>query len=386
MAASKHRSRRNFRSLIEVKRIVHTCLLLTAAAFTPAAWAQSTDQSLPTPVHANEIGGKIAALDLGDPRATRHFYAFAASPGDLLVTVDSKNLDGDVDIFTAITFRPLMKTTVYASSQSPAVTKGIYLRAHQLLILRIEARTPNDDPGTYRIHFGGTFEPFSGGIPVAENTEETETSPEKAGANRLSSVGATIPKPPAEITETAEAKPSPSPEKTPEKSAEISESPKTETAKPPTNARRNTTTPPRRGSRPTTSRRQPPPKKTEQPKNPTENTPVEATKIEPAKTGGEKTEPAQPEKSVIDEKSSASKEKAAESTPAEKTKPQDLAVQPAGARLIIEEKDGTRIERPMSTVRRVVIEGTTIVVLLKSGKIERVAMADVAKMTIEPQQ
>lgn len=364
-----------------MKRIVQTCLFLIAAVFTPAVWAQSTDQSLPTPVRANEISGKIAALDVGDPRATRHFYAFAASPGDLLVTVESKNLDGDVDVFTAITFRPLMKTTVYATSRSPSVTKGIYLRAHQLLILRIEARTPNDDPGTYRIHLGGTFEPFSGGIPVAENTESTESAPEKAGANRLSSVGATIPKPPAEITETAEAKPSPSPEKT----AETSEAPKTETEKPATTSRRNTTTPPRRGARPTTSRRQPPPKKTEQPKNQTESTPGESTKIEPAKTDTEKTESSKTEKGLVDEKPSTAKEKSAETTSAEKTKPQDLAVQPAGARLIIEEKDGTRIERPMSTVRRVVIEGPTIVVLLKNGRIERIAMADVAKMTIEPQ-
>ena len=55
------------------------------------------------------------------------------------------------------------------------------------------------------------------------------------------------------------------------------------------------------------------------------------------------------------------------------------------ARLIIEEKDGTRIDRPMSTVRRVTIEGNVIVIILKTGKIERIAMADVARMTIEPQ-
>src|SRR5258708_18190688 len=110
-----------------------------------------------------------------------------------------------------------MKTTVYASTQSPQVTKGIYLRAHQILILRVEARTPNDDAGTYHIRFGGTFEPFSGGIPVAENNEPVQRSTEKSGANRLSSVGATIPRPPAEVIETAEAKPSPSnpAEKTP---------------------------------------------------------------------------------------------------------------------------------------------------------------------------
>jgi len=39
----------------------------------------------------------------------------------------------------------------------------------------------------------------------------------------------------------------------------------------------------------------------------------------------------------------------------------------------------------MSTVRRVLVEGPYIVVVLKTGKIERIAMADVARVTIEPQ-
>jgi hypothetical protein len=348
------------RSVIHLKRVFQVGLFIIACAFAQVGWAQSGDQSLPTPILSNDVNGKIPALDLGDPRATRHFYAFAASPGDLLIAVDSKNLDGDVDVFTAITFRPLMKTSVYATSQSLAVTKGIYLRAHQILILRVEARTPNDDPGTYHIHFGGTFEPFSGGIPVAENTETTETSSQKAASNRLSSVGANIPRPPAEVTETAEAKPSPSPEKTLEKPSEVSEVPKPEAGKPPTTARTNTTRPPRRGTRPATSRK-PPPKKTETPRK------VEDTAESP-KTESVKTEPEPKEPAV-----------------SETAKPQEIAPLPSGTRLIIEQKDGTRIERPMSTVRRVIIEGPTIVVLLKTGKIERIAMADVAKMSIEPQ-
>ena len=321
-------------------------------------------------MRSNDISGRIAALDVGDPRATRHFYAFAANPGDLVITVDSRNLDGDIDVFTAITFRPLMKTTVYSTSQSPAVAKGIYLRAHQLLILRIEARTPNDDPGTYHVHFGGTFEPFSGGIPIAENTETPERSSERAGTNRLSSVGATIPKPSPEVSETA--KPSPSPEKAAEKSSATTETAKTEPEKSKaTTARTTTSRPPRRSSRTTPPRRQPPARKTEPTK-----TETEPAAIEPNKT----------QKSV-EEKPAETNEKSAETTrPTEKAKPQEIAAPLPGTRLIIEQKDGTRIERPMSTVRRVVIEGPTIVVILKTGKIERVAMADVARMAIEPQQ
>lgn len=330
---------------------------------------QSSDQSLPTPVLSNDINGKIVALDLGDPRATRHFYAFAANAGDLLITVDSTNLNGDVDVFTAITFRPLMKTTVYASTQSPQITKGIYLRAHQILILRVEARSPNDDPGTYHIHLGGTFEPFSGGIPVAENIEPAENST-KASSNRLSSVGATIPRPPAEVSETAEAKPSP--EETAEKTPSETEAPKKETEKPATTAaaRRTTARGPRRGARPAPARKPPAEKKTES----TAKTETETRKTEPAKTETPK------------EEKSAPVEKPVETTaPAEKPKPQELSPTPVGARLIIEEKDGTRMERPMSTVRRVVVEGPTIVIVLKTGKIERINMSDVARMAIEPQ-
>src|SRR5512132_1122124 len=81
------------------------------AALAVCAAAQSTHQALPTPVLSNEISGNITPLDLGDPRLTRHYYAFEGTPGDLLITVEGKNLNGDVDVFTAVTLRPLMKTT-----------------------------------------------------------------------------------------------------------------------------------------------------------------------------------------------------------------------------------------------------------------------------------
>src|SRR5262245_39554194 len=169
------------------KLILSVTFLSLFVAIAQGAFAQSSNQARPTPVLSNELDGQINALDLGDPRLTRHFYAFAGSPGDLLIKIESKNLNGDIDVFTAITFRPLMKSTLIASSQSPSVTKGIYLRAHQILILRVEARTPSDEPGTYHIRFGGTFEPFSGGIPVAENTESEvrQRSLRRIGYRRL---------------------------------------------------------------------------------------------------------------------------------------------------------------------------------------------------------
>src|SRR2546423_11207198 len=171
------------------RQAIAFCVFSLVLGLALQAHAQPSDQNLPSPVLSKEIAGRINALDLGDPRLTQHYYAFSANPGDLLITVEGHNLNGDVDVFTAITLRPLMKTTMIATSQSNEITKGIYLRAHQILILRVEARTPNDDPGSYHIRFGGTFEPFSGGIPVAENIPPTESATDTSDKNRLSSVG-----------------------------------------------------------------------------------------------------------------------------------------------------------------------------------------------------
>jgi len=359
--------------LVKMYKLRNSILFLMVmaglCAVGPNSLAQSSDQGLPTPVLNNEINGRIKPLDLGDPRATRHFYAFEGSPGDLLITIDSKNLNGDIDVFTAETFRPLMKTTVYASSQSPEVTKGIYLRTHQILILRVEARPPGDEPGTYHVRFGGTFGRFSGGIPVAEaSTVESEETTEKSGANRLTSAGATIPRPPSESVETAEAKPSPSPspESVPEKPVEETAAAKKTTAS--TSRRTTSRPPPRRASRPASK-----------PTTSTKKTET-AARIEPPKTETEtaKTETEKPS----EEKPTVTEKPAETASSSAKTKTQEAL--PA-ARLIIEEKDGTRIDRPMSTVRRVTIEGNAIVIILKTGKIERIAMADVARMSIEPQ-
>lgn len=329
------------------KRFLFALVLpVLLGAMVSVAFGQSSDQSLPTPVLANEISGKIAPLDLGDPRLTRHYYAFEGTPGDLLITVDSKNLNGDVDVFTAITFRPLMKTTLYASSQSSEVTKGLYLRSRQIFVLRIEARTPNDEEGSYHIRFGGTFAPFSGGIPVAENAAPAEDKTTAQPDNRLSSVGATLPKPsvetPATEPKVAEA----------EKPAEDKEAKKTTPAasvkpKPSRPAPRNSRTRPAR------------PK----PKNP-----------EPAKTEADKAAEAK--------KETAAPPEAATEKPETKSNPQEVPL--AGAHLIIESKDGTRMDRPMATVRRVVVEGGMIVIVLKTGRVERIPMASVNRMAIEP--
>ena len=331
-------------------------------AMTSLVIGQSTDQNLPTPILSNEINGKVAPLDLGDPRATRHYYAFEGTPGDLLITIDSKNLNGDMDVFTAVTFRPLMKTTLFASSQSPEVTKGIYLRTHQILILRVEARSPNDEEGTYRIRFGGSFAPFSGGIPVAENSEPEKDSAPARGTKRLSSVGATIAEPVVETPPaTAESKPAETGSEKPVDETAKAKQPATVKTKPTRSTARNS-----RG-------------RTPRPVKPNPATPdTEAAKTSEAKTEETKTDEAK--------KEAGAREKAATDSPKPETPPKPNAQESPvpGAHLIIESKDGTRIDRPMSSVRRVVVEGGMIVIVLKTGKIERIPMSAVTRMAIEP--
>src|SRR4026209_196182 len=122
------------------KLFVVTIFLLAVASVSE----QSINPTAPSPVRTNSITGRIAARDLGDARLTDHYYAFTGTPGDLLITINGSNLNGDLDVFTAGSLQPLLKLTLYAETTSP-VTKGIYLRKRESLILRVEARSPNDD-------------------------------------------------------------------------------------------------------------------------------------------------------------------------------------------------------------------------------------------------
>ena len=306
--------------------------------------AQSIDPNAPSPVRSNSVTGRIAARDLGDSRVTDHYYTFTGTPGDVLITVNSTNLNGDIDVFTATTLRPLLKLTLYAESATP-VTKGIYLRRREELILRVEARSPNDEEGVYRLSFGGSFEPIVGGPDIAEaetpSTATTETTtPGGRKTKRVSSVGARIEEPEPPVTEVAKTTPTPepTPEATPEAKPVETPAPTAESSPEAAKEKPATARNPR-GRRPVRPR--PAPKVKETP--PT--TPAEEPKPKPA--------PAEPEPEV-------------------------------GPRLVIETNDGTLINRSMSTVRRVTVENGQVVVTGKDGKIDRILLANIVRMSIAP--
>jgi len=315
---------------------VRKSAILLLVAFLPliatSSFAQSIDPNAPTPVRTNSVTGGIAARDLGDARLTDHYYRFTGTPGDLMITVQSKNLNGDVDVFTAGSLRPLIKITLYAELATP-VTKGIYLRKREDLVLRIQARTPSDEEGTYRLFFGGSFEPVTGGPDIAETeTPAPETPGRTPGTRRVTSVGARIdePAPPPSTEVAAAPTPEPTPEPTPVESPSPSrEKPAEAEGEKPAQARST------RGRRPAGRR---PAAKTR------DTTTAEATTPKP--------EP-EPEPEV-------------------------------GPRLVIETLDGTLINRSMSSVRRVTVENGLVVILNRDGTINRVALANVVRMSISP--
>ncbi|HEY0320074.1 MAG TPA: hypothetical protein VGC66_03810 [Pyrinomonadaceae bacterium] len=322
-------------------------LLLIAAS----AQAQSTDVDQPTPVTSNQVAGQITPRDIGDSRLTRHFYILTGTPGDLVMTVESKNLNGDVDLFQSGTLRPFAKVSMYAGELSTSTSKSIYLRQRETIILRVEARTPNDDKGDYRITFSGGFEVMA--APAAQPETDTTTEQEAANARRdkntrrVSSVGARIAEPePVETAKTAE--PETSNDKTgnaPDASNKTAtDNTETTTTPEPVTTARTQRLPSSRSNRRRRGRVIPP----KPPETATQNNPAPDSTEEP---------------------------------PPLVTQPSGIE---AGAKLIIETRDGMRVERFMNTVRRVTVENGQIVVFMKNGTITRHPMTNVVRMAIEP--
>jgi hypothetical protein len=322
--------------------------------FHTEAWAQSSDQEAPTPLKENEIIGRISPRDIGDPRATTHYFIFETQPGDLQVDVTSSDLNGDVDLFFAGNLLPLAKVTLFAASTPIQVSRTLFLREASPVLLRIQARSSGDSTGTYQIKFSGAFLPST---QIADTTSEVseETNSEgnltSSGARRVTSVGGRI-------------------EETAEKRNEVETAP----ALPEAASTEDTTSPastppaPRKlPRRPAASRRRggrlPRPPTARRPR-----TPVPSPEREES------------EEARGDAASSLSNTKPARTPRA----PAATARRQAGvSRLSIRTRDGERVERLMSDVERVIVEGGELVVVLKSGEEQRLQLTEVLRFTIE---
>ncbi|HVG29932.1 MAG TPA: hypothetical protein VM864_09555 [Pyrinomonadaceae bacterium] len=376
-------------------------LAVALAATALCALAQSSLLEAPTPVTSAEIAGRIPALDVGDARLTRHFYTLSARPGDLELTVTASNLEGDIDLFSAAALRPLTKVTLYGSSDT-TVARTVFFRREETLILRVQARSPNDADGTYRIRFGGTFLASTAPAPdePAPAAESSSSSPAPAtgarqnrrGSYRVNSIGARIEEPHAEVA----AAPSPTPEETDAEGAAAPPKPtptRTNTARGRAAARRESAR--REGTR----RAQTPAPAADAERD-------EAAKTEPAEpaaASGEAARGASTRAGTNRRRSSrAARAGASERSDAPPDAPPPaeasatdaaesaaggaaaLGLEAPGSRLILELRDGTRLVRVMSEVRRVAVEGRLVVIVLRSGRTERQPLSNVLRMTIEP--
>lgn len=343
-------------------------LVFAAAALiafgSSAGFGQSTDQNFPTPVTTNEINGQIRARDIGDSRLTRYFYAFDGGQGDIFINVVTKNLAGDIDVFSADTLRPLAKMVIYPDAAASETGRLVYLRKNERLILRIEGRSPNDDPATFRIKFGGSFIALAGekgsDAPSVKKSDESKES-----GVRVNSVGTIVevipkPSPPKVIAESKPAASEPVAGPIPDKS------------KPGTPVEKRSDT-----GKPKVVVTEAPEvatifggKKTAEKK--VESKSDVAAKPKSTATRSTKTNPpAKPS-------ASASKASKPVEAPVEK-KPDPLA----SIRLVVQLKSGETIERPMSEVLRFSVDKGVLTVIGSDGKVSRYSILDVAKVTIE---
>ncbi len=331
------------------KIIVVFVLIFCAAVF---AAAQSGDQNFPTPLTSNQLSGTIKARDIGDSRLTTYYFTFDGGQGDIFINVVTNNLNGDIDIFTVEGLRPLTKMVVYADSSDSETGRVIYLRKPEKVLMRIEGRSPNDDPATFSIKFAGSFSPSS---YVAE-TEEPKLPEVKKESNSdviVNSVGTIIgvkPKPTPEPKETVAENVKKEKNETienkaeDEKITEKTESEKTEESKSETSEEIE--------------------KKAE---NNSDETVKETNAAEKKNTEiAEKIE-----KTVKPKKNREKTKKTSEPNPLE------------NIRLVVLLKDGGKIERPISEVIKFGVEKGILTIINKDGTIARYSILDVEKVTIE---
>ncbi len=329
------------------RTVLFLVVLLLAAA---THYSQSGDQNFPTPVSSSEINGQIRARDIGDPRLTRYFYVFDGGQGDIFINVVTKNFAGDIDIFTAETLRPMTKMVIYPDGSSTTETgRLIYLRKGERLLLRVEGRSPNDDPATFRVKFGGSFIAIAG---AKEDDAPSIQNSDTESGTKVNSVG-TIVQVPAKIK----------PVKTP-----LQIPPSVPVAK------AETTSPDKPAADPARAISPGPPKPL-----------VVVTESAPVSTVFNSKKKPEVEGDAPESKKSGSTRsttmpkppKAVKATPEPKVDPL------ASIRLIIQLKTGEVIERSMNEVQKFSVDKGILVVIGKDGKTSRYSILDVTKVTIQ---
>lgn len=352
-----------------IKAILVFVCVFYAAVFT---FAQSSDQNFPTPVTANQISGTINARAIGDSRLTTYYFTFNGGQGDIFINVVTNNFNGDIDVFAAEGLRPLTKIVIYADSSENETGRVIYLRKPEKILMRIQGRSPNDDPATFQIKFAGSF------IASSETETDAPKLPEIKSENEsgviVNSVGTIIgikPKPTPEPKEIV-VEQTDEPEKRVDDLAEAKKDEETVSEKV--------------DEKPEPQKKEVPQviitddldikdetkpvetiAKTEDDKEEKTDTPDEIKEIKPEENTDE---------TVTAEKEIPKKVK-------EKTKKERELEALENIRLVVVLKDGGKIERPMSEILKFGVEKGTLTIIHKDGSISRYSILDVESVTIQ---
>ncbi len=367
--------------LINLKKVCFSALFIFLAfSFSKA---QSTNQNTPTPVSTNEISGNIPARSIGDSRLTNYFYAFNGNQGDVFINVVTQNLDGDIDIFTVDGLRPLTKITVFSDNSENETGRIVYLRKFEKLLLRIQGRSPNDDPATFRIKFAGSFQALEN-VAATEEPKLPEVNPSSQGDIRVNSVGTIIeriPKPTPAPKEIAETPVEPNEPETPVTTKEITvtsvEQPKVEKTSTKIEIRKRNPSEEKIETIET-------PKTVETPVIDlpevvvTENVPAET---EDKKTETEQTEEVKTENKEIEEKKTDAPvtETPPASSPILPMKPEQLAK----IELVVRFKDGKILKQPLNKVFSFNVNQGILTIVLYDGTVSRYSFLDIDRISME---
>jgi len=331
-----------------------TLICIVAIAFFAISSAgQSSDVNFPTPVTESEISSTIKARDIGDSRLTTHYWAFDGAQGDIFINVVTQNFSGDINVYQASDLKPLTQMVMYADTGVSETGRVVYMRQPGKLVLRVQGRTPNDDPATYKIKFAGAFVALA---PQKQEGPPTVASTENTGI-KVNSVGTII-----AVTPKATPLATPSPERRREDNSATIAAPDRRTENQAKTDRSPETEP-----------------KTEQKPDQTAAKQTEANTRtvfgnKSAKVTITKTPP-----------SPTSNPPARRTPPASRRRSESAATADpmAGYRLVIVFKDGSRTEREMSEIVRFVYDRGFLSIERKDGAVEKIPATTVASVTVQ---
>ena len=335
---------RKLLSEIQKKQLL-LCAALLIFSCLPAV-AQSINPDYPTPVTSNEISGIIKARDIGDSRLTSFYYVFNGNQGDIFINIETRNLNGDIDVFAAEGLRPLSKIRLYADNSEAETGRIVYLRKPDKLILRIEGTTPDDNPASFKIKFAGSFLAYEPGTQTGEPALPKVETADNGGV-KVNSVGTII----------AEGKPDSidDRDRIAEKQADsAAQSTATAAETLPKTAAADDSSGEDSDNKAATS------SKSEKSDTESVKTPLRKNR----KTAGNK--PAKPSAPPADENTE---------TP--------TANPLENIRLVVLMKDGAKIEYPMTEVFRFSLNNNVLTIILKDGKIERRSILEIQKFSVE---